>query len=116
MSEGDLKRITDVISMTLRERFKDVSFDHVEVIPEVGDEGEHYLMVYAVFDETQTQPDAPTMGSFVRHLRPRLEREANSAAFPVMCYVAKSEFRSLPSSPAWSAGVAASIAKKSSWS
>ena len=45
---------TDVISATLRERFKNVSFDHVEVIPEVDDEGMHYLMIYAVFDETQT--------------------------------------------------------------
>ena len=94
MSEGDRKRITDVIARTLRERFKNVSFDHVEVIPEVDDEGMHYLMIYAVFDETQTQPDAPTMGSFVRHLLPRMEREANSTAFPVMCYVGKSDFRS----------------------
>ena len=100
MSEGDLKRITDVIARTLRERFKDVSFDHVEVIPEVDDEGEHYLMVYVVFDETRNRLDTRTKVSFVRHLRPKLEREANSTAFPVMCYVGKSDFRSLPSSTA----------------
>ena len=62
-----------------------VSFAHVEVIPEV----DVNTLVYAVYDETRIQPDAPTMGSFVRHLRPRMEREANSTAFPVMCYVGK---------------------------
>ena len=84
-----------MIARTLRERFKDISFDHVEVVPEVDDEGECYLWGFAVYDETRKRPNTPTMVSFVRHLRPRMEREANSTAFPVMRYMGKSDFRSL---------------------
>ena len=61
------------------------------VFPRVDDEGEMYLIVNAVYDDKGDLPDASTSVSFLRHVLPRIE-ETGTTAFPVIYYIAKSEF------------------------
>ena len=91
MSTEELDRVKNVIEATLHERFKDVVFDPVEVIPQFDDEGEMYLIVNAVYADDGSPPDVSLRLSFPRHVLPRMEK-AGTTAFPVMHYIAKSEF------------------------
>ena len=88
MSAETLGRARDVIERELRERFKDVTFESVEVSPDYDEDNFEYILVNAVFDATKARPDIETRIRFKGHLIPKL-LELGTDAFPVMFYISK---------------------------
>ena len=91
MSKELLAKSKRVIEQVLGERFPNVDFQFVRV-ESVYDQYDHEcLRVPAVYDDNGPEPDPVICGTVYRHLRPRLE-EAGTEAFPLISYVAGSEY------------------------
>ena len=91
MSKELLAKSKRVIEQVLAERFPNVDFQFVRVKSMYDQYDYECLKVHAVYDDNGPGPDAVICGTVNRHLRPRLE-EAGTEAFPMISYVAGSEY------------------------
>ena len=95
MDEDVQGKVTEIVRETLAERFGDIVFDPIRVIPaldEFGDgEGEEYLRIVVVFHGDQKALDARWTSTLIRLIRPKLLDEGVKQ-FPSFSFVGKSEW------------------------
>ena len=95
MDEGVQEKVTEIVRTTLAERFSDIVFGPIRVIPaldEFGDgDGEEYLRIVVVFDGDQNALDAHWTSTLIRLIRPKLLHEGVKQ-FPSFSFVGKSEW------------------------
>ena len=88
-------RAKGVIESVLKERFRDVEIVSVDVDHDFDEDGDSLLMVTVVFNNSATKTlDSRETSSLTRRLLPKLE-EIGEKAFPVVSFVAQSEWRRL---------------------
>ncbi len=85
------EKLKEVIESVLRERFGDVEIETISIEPDFDEDGDAILRVKVMFDGEKNQLDARTASGVLRHMRPRIA-EIGEEAFPVISYIAKSEF------------------------
>ncbi len=88
MTELNLPKVKDAVSVTLRERCGDV-FELISVRPDFDEYGGQILVIKAVVKKRFGVERTPGL---IRHLRSKLA-ESGTEAFPVISFIAKSELR-----------------------
>ena len=98
MDQGVQTKVAEIVRKTLAERFRDIAFGPIRVIPaldEFGDgDGEEYLRIVIVFDGDQDTLDARWTSTLIRRIRPKLLDEGVKQ-FPSFSFVGKSEWPQL---------------------
>lgn len=92
MTEEQLRKARCAVKRVMRGHFPGVDFDTIEIEPGVDHYGDEVLFITAVFDDRGKDVEADRMISLYGALRPALESEAGTDAFPSPSYVAKSEW------------------------
>lgn len=91
MKEAMLDRAKQVIDEALRGYLDEVPFVKIAVFPKLGEDDEEFLWVNAVYDGGLGTIDPRRSVRVIGHIRSRLE-EVDVEAFPVISYIAKSDF------------------------
>ena len=89
MTDHNLPRVKDIVETTLRERCGNV-FELIAVRPDFDEYGGEILVIKAVFNIDRLGSERTS--GLRRDLRRRLA-EADTEAFPVISFIAKSELR-----------------------
>lgn len=84
--------VKDVIESVLEERFRDVEIVSVDVDHDFDEDGDSLLMITVVFNSPTELLDTRETSSLTRRLLPKLE-EIGEKAFPIVSFVAQSEWR-----------------------
>ncbi len=87
----DREKLKKVIKAVLLERFDNVEIESIFIESDFDEDGDAILRVKVIFDGEQEQLDAHKTSSVLRHLRPKIA-EIGEMAFPIISYIAKSEF------------------------
>ncbi|MCY3811611.1 MAG: hypothetical protein OXH15_07450 [Gammaproteobacteria bacterium] len=91
MNTKTLTNAREVIDRAMRDFYRDVAFVVIDVSPDIDEDGQEFLWVKAVYDGEPTVIDTRKSLTMVRELRPKLD-ELEVAAFPVISYVARSDY------------------------
>lgn len=91
MNTRTLTNARKVIDRAMRDFYRDVVFVVIDVSPDIDEDGEEFLWVKAVYDGEPSVIDTRKSLTMVRELRPMLD-DLEVAAFPVISYVAKSDY------------------------
>ena len=92
MTDDQLRKARGVVARVMRSHFPGVDFDTIEIEQGVDHYGDDVLFITAVFDDRGKDVEGDRMTSLYGALRPALESEAGTDAFPSPSYVAKSEW------------------------
>ena len=91
MKEAMLARAKQVIDEALRDYLNEVPFVKIAVFPKLDEDDEEFLWVHAVYEgELGTIPIRRSV-TVIGYVRSKLE-EIDVEAFPVISYIAKSDF------------------------
>lgn len=99
VTQQQLNDAKHVVETTLGEQFDDIDFVMVFVLPDVeewDDDDDEFIEVKAIYDGVAGQLRGERMVGVIPLLRRRL-LESGVTAFPVMRYIAKSDWDERPS-------------------
>ena len=102
VTQQQLDDAKHVVETTLGEQFDDIDFVMVSVLPDIeewDDDGDEFIEIKAIYDGVAGQLRGERMVGVIPLLRRRLQ-ESGITAFPIMRYIAKSDWDEHPSDAA----------------
>lgn len=90
----ELKKISEVVSETLKSDFNNIEILNVKVHSDVDFEGDDILRIEVVFKGEPKSVDTSMLSGAVRHIRPKLTK-INEHAFPLLSFISDKEAKGM---------------------